>query len=118
MGIAATERHLAGLPWTKVDLGKPFWRASESDLKGTPPAAVTYVFKSFGDMHTTVPVEPHESERAGRFVRLAKTECGIHTRTTSAGSPHGGNLVDLMVKDPKVAKELVKSTIQTIDINE
>jgi len=24
---------------------------------------------------------------------------GIHTRTTSAGAPHGGSLVDLMVKD-------------------
>ena len=29
----------------------------------------------------------------------AKTECGIHTRTTFAGAPHGGSLVDLMVKD-------------------
>ena len=32
-------------------------------------------------------------------VRQAKTECGIHTRTTFAGAPHGGSLVDLMVKD-------------------
>merc|ERR1719436_759382 len=82
--IEATKRHLPDLPWKKVDLGKPFWQVSEADLKGTPPAAVTYVFKSFGDVHTTVPVEPHESERTGRFVRQAKTECGIHTRTTSA----------------------------------
>merc|ERR1712190_656260 len=116
--IAATERHLAGLPWNKVDLGKPFWRASEAELKGTPPAAITYVFKSFGDIHTTVPVEPHESERTGRFVRQAKTECGIHTRTTSAGSPHGGALVDLMVKDAAKAKELVDSCVKTIELNE
>jgi len=116
--IKDTERHLTGLPWNRVDLGKPFWRASEAELKGSPAAAVTYVYKSFGDVHMTVPVEPHESERAGRFVRLAKTECGIHTRTTSAGSPHGGNLVDLMVKDTEIAQELVKGTVKTIDLNE
>jgi len=76
------------------------------------------VFKSFGDIHTTVPVEPHESERTGRFVRQAKTECGIHTRTTSAGSPHGGALLDLMVKDASKAKELVKSCVKTLELNE
>ncbi|CAJ1367855.1 unnamed protein product [Effrenium voratum] len=116
--IEATSRHLPDLPWTKVDLGKPFWQASEAEIKGSPPAAVTYVYKSFGDMHTTVPVEPHESERAGRFVRQAKTECGIHTRTTSAGAPHGGSLVDLMVKDPADAKKLVASAAKTIELNE
>merc|ERR1719235_752213 len=96
--IEATKRHLPALPWTQHDLGKPFWQASEAELAGSPPAPVYYVCKSFGDMHTTVPVQPHETERAGRFVRQAKTECGIHTRTTSAGAPHGGNLVDLMAK--------------------
>merc|ERR1711920_1207458 len=105
-------------PWEKFDLGKPFWRVSEAELKGTPPAPVTYVFKSFGDTHTTVPVEPHESERAGRFVRQAKTECGIHTRTTTAGSPHGGALVDLMVKDATKASELVAATVKTVELNE
>merc|ERR1719325_500316 len=100
--IEATKRHLPDLPWTKVDLGKPFWQVTEAELRGTPPAPITYVFKSFGDTHTTVPVEPHESERAGRFVRQSKTECGIHTRTTSAGAPHGGQLVDLMVGDEAV----------------
>ena len=78
--IAATERHKAGLPWSRVDLFKPFWRASEAELRGSPPAKHVYVFKSFGDVHTSVPVEPHESERAGRFVRTANSECGIHTR--------------------------------------
>jgi len=116
--IDATKRHLPDLPWTKVDLGKPFWQAREAELRGTPPAAVTYVFKSFGDKHTTVPVQPHESERAGRFVRQAKTECGIHTRTTSAGAPHGGMLCDLMVKDPSVTQKLVKETVKTIELNE
>eukprot|EP00408_Alexandrium_pacificum_P068529 CAMPEP_0171168070 /NCGR_PEP_ID=MMETSP0790-20130122/7524_1 /TAXON_ID=2925 /ORGANISM="Alexandrium catenella, Strain OF101" /LENGTH=689 /DNA_ID=CAMNT_0011632905 /DNA_START=96 /DNA_END=2165 /DNA_ORIENTATION=- len=116
--IEATKRHLPDLPWTKVDLGKPFWRATEAELQGSPPAPVTYVFKSFGDKHTTVPVEPHESERAGRFVRQAKTECGIHTRTTSAGAPHGGSLVDLMVKDPATAKQLASSCVRTVELNE
>jgi len=116
--IVATERHLPNLPWTKVPLGKPFWQASSDELRGNPPAGVTYVFKSFGDMHTTVPVEPHESERTGRFVRQAKTECGIHTRTTSAGAPHGGNLVDLMVKDAAEAKSLTSACAQTIELNE
>eukprot|EP00408_Alexandrium_pacificum_P010960 CAMPEP_0171230804 /NCGR_PEP_ID=MMETSP0790-20130122/39583_1 /TAXON_ID=2925 /ORGANISM="Alexandrium catenella, Strain OF101" /LENGTH=720 /DNA_ID=CAMNT_0011697023 /DNA_START=96 /DNA_END=2256 /DNA_ORIENTATION=- len=116
--IEATKRHLPDLPWTKVDLGKPFWRATEAEIKGSPPAPITYVFKSFGDRHTTVPVEPHESERSGRFVRQAKTECGIHTRTTSAGAPHGGSLVDLMVKDAAEAQKLTASCVKTVEINE
>jgi len=116
--IEATKRHLPDLPWTKVDLGKPFWQCSKAEIEGSPAAAVTYVYKSFGDIHTTVPVEPHESERAGRFVRQAKTECGIHTRTTSAGAPHGGSLVDLMVKDAAEAKTLASSAAKTIELNE
>ncbi|CAK9027268.1 unnamed protein product [Durusdinium trenchii] len=116
--IEATSRHLPNLPWTKVDLGKPFWQCSEEQIKGSPAAAITYVYKSFGDMHTTVPVEPHESERAGRFVRQAKTECGIHTRTTSAGAPHGGSLVDLMIKDPADAKKMAAGAAKSIELNE
>eukprot|EP00442_Polarella_glacialis_P058733 CAMPEP_0115122660 /NCGR_PEP_ID=MMETSP0227-20121206/46970_1 /TAXON_ID=89957 /ORGANISM="Polarella glacialis, Strain CCMP 1383" /LENGTH=684 /DNA_ID=CAMNT_0002524665 /DNA_START=66 /DNA_END=2120 /DNA_ORIENTATION=- len=117
--IEATKRHLADLPWKKVDLGKPFWRCTDEEIKGSPaPAGPTYVFKSFGDMHTTVPVEPHESERTGRFVRQSKTECGIHTRTTSAGAPHGGALVDLLVKDPAQAKALASSAVKTVELNE
>merc|ERR1740129_1650418 len=116
--IEATKRHLADLPWTKIDLGKPFWKATSEELKGSPAAPLVYVFKSFGDTHTTVPVEPHESERAGRFVRQAKTECGIHTRTTSAGGPHGGELIDLMVQDVSTAEALVKSAVKTVVLNE
>merc|ERR1712187_106966 len=116
--IEATKRHLPDLPWTKVDLGKPFWQASEAELAGSPAAPIHYVFKSFGDMHTTVPVQPHETERAGRFVRQAKTECGIHTRTTSAGAPHGGNLVDLMVQDAGEAAKFKNACVKTVELNE
>jgi len=116
--IPDVERHLPDLPWEKIDLGRPFWQASEAELRGSPPAAVTYVFKSFGDVHTSVPVTPEETERAGRFVRQAKTECGIHTRATSAGQPHGGVLVDLMVKDPAEGQRLVAACARTVDLNE
>jgi 3'-phosphoadenosine 5'-phosphosulfate sulfotransferase (PAPS reductase)/FAD synthetase len=53
--IDPRERHrpLGELPWTKTDLGKPFWRATPEELAGTPPAKHAYVFKSFGDTHTT-----------------------------------------------------------------
>lgn len=113
--IEATKRHLPDLPWKKVDLGKPFWKCSEAELSGGSP--VHYVFKSFGDTHTTVPVKPHESERTGRFVRQAKTECGIHTRTTSAGAPHGGTLSNLFATEAEASK-LVSSCTSTIELNE
>ena len=35
-----------------------------------------------GDHHLDGQVEPHESERAGRFVRQAKTECGRLAETS------------------------------------
>jgi len=116
--IEATKRHLPDLPWTNVDLEKPFWKVTDEELKGSPPAPLVYVFKSFGDTHTTVPVEPHESERAGRFVRQAKTECGIHTRTTSAGAPHGGDLKNLMLQDASAAEALAKAATRTVVLNE
>ncbi|OLP97866.1 Sulfate adenylyltransferase [Symbiodinium microadriaticum] len=34
----------------EVDLGKPFWRCTDAEIKGSPAAPITYVFKSFGDM--------------------------------------------------------------------
>merc|ERR1712194_808527 len=46
----------------------------------------------------------------------AKTECGIHTRTTSAGAPHGGSLVDLMVNDAEGTK-MAAECVKTIDLN-
>merc|ERR1711871_286797 len=75
--IPATERHLDDLPWSVVDLGKPFWQCTAEEISSGSNHA--YVFKSFGDIHTSVPVYPSESERTGRFVRTNKTECGIHT---------------------------------------
>lgn len=101
--IPATERHTTGLPWKEHNLGKPYWQATQKELSSllTSPNGHVYVWKSFGDTHTSVPVLPHESERSGRFVRLNKTECGIHTRATVAkGQPHGGVLVDLLETDP------------------
>ena len=98
--ICPLQRHRTDLPWKREDLGKPYWQATEAELQGTDPALEhTYVFKSFGDVHTSVPVYKHESERAGRFVRYASTECGLHTRATEPGAPHGGELVNLLVKD-------------------
>jgi len=39
----------------QVDLGKPFWRATPAELAGPGPKPAPYVFvyKSFGDTHTT-----------------------------------------------------------------
>jgi 3'-phosphoadenosine 5'-phosphosulfate sulfotransferase (PAPS reductase)/FAD synthetase len=120
--IPATQRHKTeGLPWTRVDLGKPYWQATPEELAGSPPAHTTYVFKSFGDVHSSVPVLPTESERAGRFVRVQNTECGIHTRAAAPGVPHGGKLVDLMVTDPSERASVLTAAIasgKTIDLNE
>ena len=116
--IEATKRHLPGLPWHKVDLGKPFWRASEAELRGTPAAYVAYVYKSFGDTHTSVPVLPHESERTGRFVRTANTECGIHTRAARPGFPHGGRLVNRMAASPEAAATALAGATRSLDLNE
>lgn len=116
--IHPTERHLPNLPWTKVDLGKPYWRATKAELEGVPAAKEVYINKSFGDFHTSVPVYPHQSERAGRFVRYANSECGIHTRVNHARAPHGGNLVNKLVEDPKVKADLVKSCKRSIDLTE
>eukprot|EP00397_Hematodinium_sp_SG-2012_P015333 GEMP01015611.1.p1 GENE.GEMP01015611.1~~GEMP01015611.1.p1 ORF type:complete len:724 (+),score=183.69 GEMP01015611.1:83-2173(+) len=116
--IPPTRRHLPDdvLGWTRLDLGKPFWQLSDHELRGD--STVHYVFKSFGDLHTSVPVKPDESERAGRFVRYGNTECGIHTRTTSRGAPHGGELVDRYVADDKQRQILVDKCVQTIDLTE
>jgi sulfate adenylyltransferase len=104
--IPATERHRAGLPWKKVDLGKPYWRASAAEISGGAPVA--YICKSFGDTHTSVPVLPNESERAGRFVRTKNSECGIHTRVSQPGDPHGGKLVNLGLASESEAAALAR----------
>jgi len=51
-------------------------------------------------------------------VRLPSGQWGLRTRAFSAGAPHGGELVDLMVKDAAQAKDLVSSAVRTIDLNE
>jgi sulfate adenylyltransferase len=109
---------LPNLPWKRIDLGKPFWRATENELRGDPAAKVVYVFKSFGDTHTSVPVLPHESERAGRFVRSANTECGIHTRAARPGHPYGGRLVDREVKTKEESDALLKKTQYSVNLTE
>ena len=118
--IPATQRHRADAPWARGDLGKPFWRATQAELLGAPPspAASTYVFKSFGDTHTSVPVLPHEAERAGRFVRTANTECGIHTRAALPGAPHGGKLVDLRAQDAAAGAALVAGATAALELTE
>lgn len=70
--IQVTKRNSTDLPWTKHDLGKPYWQASESELKGEASDAVTYVYKCFGDMHTTVPVALEENEKTGHLLAQPK----------------------------------------------
>jgi len=77
-----------------------------------------YVYKSFGDTHTTVPVPPEESERSGRFVRYQNTECGIHTRANHRGAPHGGILNDLYVTDNKIKAELLSKCVSDHSLTE
>lgn len=107
--ISPLERHREDLPWEKSDLGKPFWQATEAEIRGDlPEDGHAFILKSFGDVHTTVPVYPHESERTGRFVRYANSECGIHTRVAQPGAPHGGKgLTGTIVEDPAERAELV-----------
>jgi phosphoadenosine phosphosulfate reductase len=60
------------LSWTKDDVEAYM---EEHDL----PLHPLYVwgYKSIGDVHSTVPVEPDEDDRAGRMLG-EKRECGIH----------------------------------------
>ncbi|KNC80433.1 hypothetical protein SARC_07204 [Sphaeroforma arctica JP610] len=80
----------------KVELSLPFFAYSKAYIHAQAP--YVYIWKSFGDTHTSVPVQYEDSERSGRFVGRLQTECGIHTRITSKGEPHGGKLVELLVE--------------------
>eukprot|EP01134_Creolimax_fragrantissima_P004556 CFRG4556T1 len=80
----------------KRELSLPYFAYSKSYINSLGP--YVYVWKSFGDTHTSVPVSYDDSERAGRFVGRLQTECGIHTRMTTKGEPHGGKLIDLLVE--------------------
>lgn len=81
-----------------------------------------YVWKSFGDTVTSVPVLLEEAERDGRFVHRHATECGIHTRVSNTTkAPHGGGaLVDLMADLRLEAKplELHVDYDKVIELNE
>jgi len=57
--IEATKRHLPDLPWTKVPLGKPFWRCTEEELdiydreteRSQMIAQVRQIFINLDDQH-------------------------------------------------------------------
>lgn len=71
-------------------------------------------YKSLGDVLTTSKVEEHESERAGRFKGMNKTECGIHNLPMLSSS------AEEEIK-PKVAQtymELARDTLDRVVLNE
>jgi len=60
-----------------VQLDKPYFAYTKEFLRDLAP--YVYVWKSFGDVHTSAPVLLDDGERAGRFFDdPSKTECGIH----------------------------------------
>lgn len=59
--------------WTTADLADYMRR---HDLRENP--LVAYGYLSIGCFPCTQPVKPGEDARSGRWVGLAKTECGIH----------------------------------------
>eukprot|EP00121_Abeoforma_whisleri_P009869 Awhi_evm1s9087 len=83
--------------FTRVTLEKPYFAYSKEEINSHGPNV--YIWKSFGDTLSTVPVQFDESERSGRFVGRHQTECGIHTRMAGLGAPHGGSLKDRTVLD-------------------
>jgi len=82
----------------EFNLDRPYWEYNEAALEKMFGGKHWYVWKSFGDFHTSLPVKIHESERTGRFVKRVATECGIHTRVSNTKkAPHGGSkLVNLL----------------------
>lgn len=94
----------------QVELAMPFFAYEPDWLRGHGPHV--YVWKSFGDVHTSVPVELHESERAGRFIGRSQTECGIHTRISNKGDPHGGRLINLLVPEADSPTDGAQHTLE------
>eukprot|EP00127_Corallochytrium_limacisporum_P004286 Clim_evm231s157 gene=Clim_evmTU231s157 len=94
---------------TKV-LDRPYFSYAESEINSY--GANVYVWKSFGDIHSTVPVAYSDSERAGRFVGREQTECGIHTRVAGKHTPHGGVLINCLVGEDhtEVAQHYIEMT--------
>jgi sulfate adenylyltransferase len=93
----------------QIELPLPFFAYSQDQIDSL--GKHVYVWKSFGDFHTSVPVKYPESERAGRFVARAQTECGIHTRLAKKGAPHGGKLIDRVVPLEQSNLDKVKTTL-------
>eukprot|EP01137_Pigoraptor_chileana_P020415 Opistho-2@82764 len=93
-----------------VELDRPYFAYPAEFIRSQGPNV--YVWKSFGDTHTSVAVEVHESERSGRFVGRLQTECGIHTRVAGKGAPHGGVLVDLVVPEAESNANLATKTLE------
>ncbi|CAE6931243.1 sA, partial [Symbiodinium sp. CCMP2456] len=90
--IEATSRHLPDLPWTKVDLGKPFWRCTDAEIKGSPAAPITYVFKSFGDM----PLSPVIPAAMGLFRVLGSS--GVCERGSGLSGVQGFRVCRLQTR--------------------
>jgi sulfate adenylyltransferase len=99
-----------------VQLEKPYFAYTDEEVLAH--GRNVYVWKSFGDTHTSVPVMIHESERAGRFVGRNQTECGIHTRMSPRGAPHGGRLIDLLITDEAKIHELEGLAAHRLFLNE
>ncbi|XP_055388549.1 uncharacterized protein LOC129617201 [Condylostylus longicornis] len=88
----------------EVTLDEPYFYYNDETLREalSKKGSTTnfYVWKSFGDTVTSVPVSIDESEREGRFVHRHASECGIHTRVSNTKkAPHGGGgLVNLLTE--------------------
>eukprot|EP01135_Chromosphaera_perkinsii_P001788 Nk52_evm57s210 gene=Nk52_evmTU57s210 len=102
--VAPLERYT--YPFRYVNLEKPFFAYDFQYILSL--GSFVYVWKSFGDTHTSIMIPPQDSERSGRFVGRQQTECGIHTRMAHRGAPHGGKLVDLMVASESEKENLLK----------
>jgi 3'-phosphoadenosine 5'-phosphosulfate sulfotransferase (PAPS reductase)/FAD synthetase len=75
------------MDFKQIQLPLPYFAYSEDHINSLGPQV--YVWKSFGDFHTSVPVKYHESEREGRFVSRRQTECGIPNRIKEAEQVYG-----------------------------
>jgi len=107
--IDIADRNKVALPWNVYTLKKPYWQYSSEELYDNHNRV--YVMKSFGDKSTTVPIEPHKSEREGRFVNRNTTECGIHTRANHPSK------INTSLSDKNVNLNENKK-VRTLELNE
>ena len=106
-------RHEENLPWEKVDLGKPFWDCTPEEIQGG--AAEAYVFKSFGDMHTTVPTCTCQSARDASCASPTQSAASTHA-TSRAGVR--GNLVNLYADESEKASLVAGCDDRVIELTE